>query len=212
MKHTLIVLLGLSSFASAATSVAVGNATIAPPNFSAVPIVDNAGAPIAFQWAAGTFAEATDFTASFETLASSFQRNGSAVNSNPGALGLFSNQVTDAATAIDGSDSFTGKPVYIVIADNTTFGSATDYLVILANQNWAAEIEGTGGSVSFSLEDQGSYSVVRGQSASVAADGYGAPFTAFNGGEALTFGVVPEPSAVLLGGLALLGGLVRRRR
>lgn len=37
------------------------------------------------------------------------------------------------------------------------------------------------------------------------------PIRAANG-EALSFGVIPEPSTVLLGGLALFGGLVRRKR
>jgi hypothetical protein len=185
-----------------------------PSTFTGVPVVDNTGSPIGFQWKVGYFPNGTDFTQDAASLISAFVPNGSAVASNPGILGTFSTGVTDAATSIDGSDDFTSGNgggaynVFYVIADNANFNAATDYIVLDSQSAWPVEVDGVGATFNLNLLTD-SYALLRGSDTTVAADGYGVPFTSFNGGPALTFGIIPEPSSALLLGLGGLGLLIR---
>src|SRR5690606_23561081 len=119
----------------------------------------------------------------------------------PGVIGaLGGTNVQDAVLPTTNTGIFVGNPIMVLIGNASTLGASTDFIVVQSDVNWAAEIEGVGGSSSAFLYDG---DVLRGISTTVS--GGAGPTAQFNGTAGVTFGVVPEPSAALLGAIGALG-------
>lgn len=206
--------------AQAATSVSGAN--LAPDGlggFNAVPIVDNAGNPVPFVYAAGTFGGATDFAGDSGSIFgafTNFSSTGAQGAENPSLDGLFGPSYSIQSANLQG----VGSPVFILIGNGGTLATSSDYIVLNLGFNLAAEVVGAG-SISFNLNADsstdhtganGAVSLLRGFGVTVSDGSYNAPFTSVNGQEGITFGVIPEPSTSLLAGLAGLALVVRRRR
>lgn len=193
------------SMSNAATQVTGTNFTIGT---DFVAITDVTGAVTGtFSVAVGTLSTTTFTDAA--SVASAFTQNGAQIGALAPLPGFF-NGANNSATDV----GFAGLAMYAVIGNAASFGSSTDYIVIDLDQVWPTEVPGAGAATSFNLINlnlgsldssdllYGTITTTSGAAGTVAAA---------NGTEGLTFGVVPEPSAVLLGGLGFLG-LLRRRR
>jgi hypothetical protein len=98
-----------------------------------------------------------------------------------------------------------GTPIFAVVGNG-----AGDFVIWDAGQTFAKEDALLGGAaVSFHVAET---TLLRGISVPGGNTGLGGPLAAFNGGDAITFGAIPEPSVSLLGALAGLGLMIRRKR
>ena len=206
MKKSVIAALVLAS----ATSSSMGAVITTIANFTGttgIAITDMAGVVTpSYSVAVGTFTS-TAFSDA-DSVRTMFVQNGSAVNSALPFAGFFNTQISDAATSTDGSDSFVGNPIYIVVGNNTSFAASTDFIVYQTGVNWPQEAPAVG-ATALAKTDSASSTLLYGTE-TVTSGATGA-FAANNGTPGVTFGVVPEPSVALLGMLGALG-LIRRRR
>ncbi|MCH7229035.1 hypothetical protein [Haloferula sp. A504] len=200
----------LSGVASAAVLVPTSNFTgspVANPAVGSPLLTDATGTTgLTTRVFAGSFLSGTpDFLVTSDAdIISAFTANGAGAAFT--APGLINTDGFGAGTSTDGSDSFTGNLVYLLVGNAATLGASTEVMVFSTGQSWAVEVEGVGGALSpITLS---SANLERGI---VVSPNLAAPFAGFNGNEGLTFGVVPEPSIALLGALGILG-LLRRRR
>lgn len=224
MRQTAIAvfaLFGAVAASQAATSVAGANFTGNPVvGFTGTPITDNTGSPVFFSYQAGTFGTLPEFGApsldlsgwqSFSSSATGFGTG------NAGVPGLFASPYTIADADLQNLNSL----AFVVIGNNTDFAASTEYIVLSLGISAVDQIAGAG-SLGFSLVDNtssnhagdtGTVTVLRGYNTTV--QGYTttpADFTSLNGQDGITFGLIPEPSVGLLGGLAGLLLVVRRKR
>lgn len=102
---------------------------------------------------------------------------------------------------------FIGNPIFAVITDGS------DFAVIDLGQDFLFEDAtfNTGIDINPVIVNLGQDNIVRGIFDPVGRSEEDLPF-ANDGTATLSLGVIPEPSSALLAGLALVGGLVRRRR
>ena len=169
---------------------------------SGLAIVDNAGFPIAVDVFVGTFGAGADFNT--VTLDDFNQLGGSLPQFQPG---LFNGAFPDAIIDATNSSIFVGSPAQVVATGD--FGSGPDFVVFDIGQVFQEpdpNIPATSdlGSTFFTEGGQ----ILRGEETELQGE-------LFNPAFVFTTAVtapIPEPSAALLAGLALVGGLVRRRR
>lgn len=190
--------LTLSSAAHASVSVIPSNVNLP----ASMLVTDALGNPLAgngFSYAVGTFAhDSHDFAnmSSLELL-SAFMQNGSdqtGVTAVPGAIAAFAGPIVeDAATSIDSSDAFSGRPVYAIIGDASTLATSTKFILFRAAVNWPAEIQGVGAAASFTLMDA---TLLRGSLTTVQNAGPPAIAAEFNGDTGVTF-VFSPPEIVV---------------
>lgn len=210
MKRTLFTALLLG----AATQFGTAAVTVLPYNLSLSPataqiVTDGTGKALDVGvWAVGLFPASTDFMqADVHALLTTFDQNGSArpFAAQDGVIGALGNAgVTDAATSLDGSDPFTGTPIFVVIGNAASLAEASE-VIILQGPAWPQEAELVGANISFPTWTS---TIVRGME-SPPVSGLTGPAAQFNGTIGMTF--IPEPSAALLGLLGL-AGFIRRRR
>lgn len=166
-------------------------------------VTNSTGSLIGASWGVGTFAGGTDFNGSAGSVLSAFNQNGSS-----GVLvasGLLNGQISDAATSLNGSDPFSGNPIFVVIGDGNTIALSTRLIVFESSVLWPVELEALGGFAAVDLTD----ATLRRGLVTTPVDATG-PWAVFNGtSSGVTF--IPEPGTSVL---ALLGGflLLRRRR
>lgn len=193
----------------AATTVLMPNINLAVPAKSLL-ITGATGTVYAGgSWGVGVFNSGTDFSGIASSVFSAFNQNGSTVAfaATAGVISaLGAPGVTNAVCPITNTGIFVGNPIMVLVGNGATLAGSTDYIVVNSGVNWTAEVEGVGGSASAYLYNG---TVLRGQSTVV--NGATGAATQFNGKPGVTFGVIPEPSAALLGALGVLG-LLRRRR
>jgi len=162
----------------------------------------------------GWFPGGTDFNQSAATLLTTFDQNGSTAGfsaSVPGAIAAFGGPtIQDAATSTDGSDAFSGQPIYVVVGNAADLASSTDFIVFQSPDgvNWPVEVAGAGATASFALMDS---TLLRGIPTTTQNATPPALADQLNGDPGVTFGVIPEPGAMALGLIGFLG-LLRRRR
>lgn len=205
--NILLVALFSASYASGAVSLTGTNFDLV--NGQAILITDGAGNGVpstGYSWAAGNFSNTT-FTDAVSVI-TNFTINGAASLGNPSFPGAFGTTNNTGATSTDGSDSFSGTPIFIVVGNSAVFGDSTDYIVFQSNALWPVEAPAVGASITVDVSDPGSQ-ILYGFTTTV--QGATGPFAAFNGTDGVTFGAIPEPSVALLGAFGVLG-LLRRRR
>lgn len=126
--------------------------------------------------------------------------------SYPGVFGAFGGTGVTGTLPTTATGALVGNNIYAVVGN----AAGTDFIVWNSGLNFAAEDAVLGGAaVGFQTRNA---TLVRGIVDPNGNNGItGAALSARNGQAAVTFGVVPEPSAALLGAIGALG-LLRRRR
>jgi hypothetical protein len=210
MKKTLFLLaLAASPLVQGAVSVTGTNLVLGPTSVAdSMLITDNTGIPVSGSWAAGIF-DAPDFSGP-AGITSTFTQNGSdgAFSATPGVFGALGGvPITDAATSVDSSDNFAGKPVYIVVGNAASIAGSTDFVVFQTATNWPQEVQGVGAGFGVNIAKE---TLVYGIPTTV--QGATGITSALNGDGGVTFGLIPEPSTSLLAGLAGLALMIRRKR
>ena len=210
MKKTIFFLFSVTTFASASV-VTVSN--IADEMTSAV-LLDNTATPILsgdafihigfFGDVASEGADPTNFVSTFTTFTS-----GAISNSLAGG---FLEQNFDGPT-LNQTSPFVGEGVSVIVTDAADLASSTAFAAFSTGSTFAADVQSinnatpTAGLLTanavFGVTESGSFE-------REVPSPFGTQIQTFESGVALT--AVPEPSAALLAGLALVGGLVRRRR
>jgi len=208
MKKTITMLAFATGLASASI-VDVSN--VGNPDVS-VAILDNTGAPLA---AGGIFvtvgffdsAESASDPTNFATTFTPFLSQDFAIDASDG----FVTASFDGPT-IDNDSVFLGEFVGVIFSDNqdlslagqaASFITTADFRADGLNDQQTPTAILTVDSVQFGTVETGSF--IR-----TTTSIFGTQEVEFTNGVRLT--AVPEPSASLLAGLALVGGLVRRRR
>lgn len=195
MKNTIIVfaLVATCSFANAAQTINVSNVNGNVVNS----ILDNTGAPVGdgvFTFEYGVFEGGlTPESVDLSTLA--FTQVGAAPTQSFTTAGAFGAAGSPGAFRFDGFDgdvsSVDGSPISILAYDGGSRAEATQAYLFTTNVVFAETAPPT--ITSFTLDGTNGNLV-------------------FGAGPLQAAALVPEPSAALLAGLALVGGLVRRRR
>ena len=188
-------------------------ATIGNNNF-AVAFTDNAGVPLAAGSgvvAAGIFSDPSDIE--LVNLASDFtgltDPNNAAdstfsVNAPNGQDGVLSGSIDGGRQAAD--SAFVGANIFFVIGNGSTLADSTEFAVFDTGFQFAAD-DTTPAPSSFAFVPSADTLVIGEVGADVGLFGGAVQATNFQLATA-----IPEPSSALLAGLALVGGLVRRRR
>lgn len=159
-------------------------------------------------WGVGVFNPGTDFSGSAASILAAFNQAGNtaAFSSFAGVFGAAGGPVVTANLPTTATGPFVGNPMFVIVGNAATLTASTDFIVSNSGVNFAAEVEGVGGTTSALFKDG---TILRGITTTVS--GGAGPTASQNGQPGVTFGVIPEPSAALLGALGALG-LLRRRR
>ncbi len=181
-------MLAASSFAGATTIVFSGS----PANSNR--IVDNMGRAIA----AADGASVTAGSVSGDAFSSLVGTNGSSTGAigNPAVVlldGLWNGQTSNNSAE---ADAFNASPIAVqIVVSPDVFAVVTTSAVFPANGG------GVGDSLTVPIDS------ITGVVTSLSTPG-----TVFENNQLVLGAAIPEPSSALLAGLALVGGLVRRRR
>ncbi len=216
MKTTILATLAAFAsmhFASAATVITAANAAGTASGFLQQVITGVDGAPFQGTVLIGTFASPTGLgtTAgpiSLDTYGWSLFGSAafSSSASYPGVFGAFGGQGVTGNLPTTATGPLIGNDIYVVVGNQ----AGTDFIVWNSGQKFAVEDAVLGGAA-VSIQTRNA-TLVRGIIDPNGNNGVtGAALSARNGEAAVTFGVVPEPSSLLLGALGALG-LLRRRR
>ncbi len=209
MKIKLVLLAAFVPFAAnAATTITPSNGTTTG---TILQVIDNSGVPVAGgSVLIGTFADPSVIaTADAGDVLTGFTQFGTPQSFSPVAglfgfansFGVTADLPNEGAAAGD----LVGNNIFAVIQGDG------DFIIWDSGQQFAFESALDAGlPVSFNVTEQGT--LVRGVLVTGGNTGLPGALSPQNGGTAVTFGLVPEPSSALLAGLALFGGLVRRRR
>lgn len=203
MKYSIIALLAIAGVCSAATSITASNNEGA----NSVPVLDNLGSPLTgFTYSIGFIPEGGlaslgDFVVvgtGGQAATATFARG---IFGGFGGGGISVDLPVNPSTAEP-----IGRNIAVLIQDPS---NATQAIVFESSRIYAAEDATLGGaavSVPFS-----SSTLVLGRRVD-GANGLSGPLASAAGNGGVTFAAIPEPSATLLAGFALIGGLIRRRR
>jgi hypothetical protein len=201
------------SLFSGASAYTVSFLNIGAANSTAVPILDNTGAPIALgsgYVAAGTFSA---LPAGIEDVKANFSAFGDGTSDFSNGLGApgFFNKTRSASIPLGTATAPVGENVYIVIGDGSTLADSSDFVVFNPNLVFGTEnAVGAGGlDININSDAVTPESVLWGTIVTDVDTGLGVTFT-----EGLQIGVItiPEPSTSLLAALAGLAFAARRRR
>lgn len=221
MKHTLALLMSGLFGASVAQATIVNVSTLGPVDgVLDLPIVDNAGTPLpsgSGSIAIGSFAAVPSFNTAttYAELSAGFRQFGeqsSAISNSFGAAGFIESlrfQVDTASNA-----DIIGSSVVAIIGNAATLESSTLFAVLTGAATFTADSgpnEGQSGAVFLNDSTNALFGSLQATPTTITFPGEG-DFDFSNAIVLQALNVVPEPSAVLLGGLALLGGVIRRRR
>ena len=208
MKSKLIsfaaVLVMVTNSSMAATTI-----TVASLGASSLLVTNSSGTVYSGgSWGVGVFAPGTDFSGEPSTLLSAFNQAGNtaAFSAFPGVFGAAGGAVVTANLPTTVTGPFVGNPMFVIVGNAPTLAGSTDFIVTNSGVNFTQEVEGVGGNISALFKNG---TVLRGIGTTV--NGGSGPTAGQNGQPGITFGVIPEPSAALLGALGALG-LLRRRR
>lgn len=199
--------------ANGATTLAVSNGTT---NGAVWQIVDNAGVPVGSsgQVLIGTFSDTAGLaTAAAGEVLSRFTQAGiQPFNANAALAGTFgfagaSSGSVDLPNVGSPAGNLVGQPVFAVITDGS------DFAIVDLGRSFEFENAtfDTGIDINPNIVSLGESAIVRGVFNPSGRLESALP-TPNNGTATLQLGVIPEPSSLLLGGVALLGALLRRRR
>ena len=213
MKKTIIATLATVGLFSGASAYTVSFLNIAAADNTAVPVLDNNGAPIGLGSgfvAAGTFASvpgSIDEVRSFTP----FGDGTSVFQNSVGAAGFFDNS-RSAPIPQGTTDAPVGASVYLVMGDGADLASSTDFAVFDPGLVFGTENAVGAGALDIliSSDTLTADSLVYGTIVPNVDTGLGLVFD-----EAIQLGegaVIPEPSTSLLAALAGLALAARRRR
>jgi len=218
MKKTVIASLAAVGLFSGASAYTVSFLNVASADPTAVPVLDNTGAPIALGSgfvAAGTFASAP--TNKEEVLLFSAFGEGNSAFSNSIGVGGFFDGNRSAPIPAGTVDAPVGASVYLVIGDGADgdgadLASSTDFAVYDPGLVFGTENAVGAGALDIIIDSDSltADSLVYGTILTDVDTGLGLVFT-----EGIQLGegvVVPEPSTSLLAALAGLALAARRRR
>ena len=213
MKKTVIATLATVGLFSGASAYTVSFLNVASADSTAVPVVDNTGAPIALGSgfvAAGTFASvpgSIDEVRSFTP----FGDGNSAFANNIGVGGFFDGN-RSAPIPAGTTDAPVGASVYLVMGDGADLASSTDFAVFDPGLVFGTENAVGAGALDIIIDSDALTpdSLVYGTIITDVDTGIGVIFA-----EGIQLGegaVIPEPSTSLLAALAGLALAARRRR
>ncbi len=213
MKKTVIATLATVGLFSGASAYTVSFLNVASADNTAVPVVDNTGAPIALGSgfvAAGTFAAAP--TSKEEVLLFTAFGDGNSAFSNSIGVGGFFDGNRSAPIPAGTTDAPVGASVYLVIGDGADLASSTDFAVFDPGLVFGTENAVGAGALDIIIDSDAltADSLVYGTIATNVDLGIGVTFD-----EGIQLGegaVIPEPSTSLLAALAGLALAARRRR
>lgn len=205
---SLIALSALPS-AYAATTITAANYTLSTPQFAQQVVTDSVTkTPLVGTLLIGTFTTTTGLgTDSAITLGNfGWSLFGSTpFNTSANQKGLFGSTGVTGTLPESVSGPFVGNNIFAVIAN----AAGTDFIIWDSGVKFQTELAGVGGTgASFLTKD---VTLTRGLVVTGGNNLLAGAIAGQNGRDAVTFGVVPEPSAVLLGAIGAFG-LLRRRR
>jgi len=216
MKKTLLLVASFGLLVSQGFGYNTVTTNIAAADATAVPILDNTGAPIAVgagYVAVGTFSAAPNGTTAVADIRSTFTAFGAgatAFSNGVGAPGFF-DQKYGASIPQGNADAPVGEQAYVLIGDGATLAASLNFAILSTGGVFGTEDQFGNGELGqvFSAENIDS-SLIYGTPIADVDTGLGLVFT--NGVQLGEGGlVIPEPSTALLS-LVGLGFLARRRR
>lgn len=213
MKKTVIASLATVGLFSGASAYTVSFLNVNSADSTAVPILDNTGAPIALGSgfvSAGTFATvpgSIDEVRSFTPFG-----DGNTAFSNSIGVGGFFDGNRSAPIPAGTTDAPVNQSVYLVIGDGADLASSTDFAVFDPGLVFGTENAVGAGALDIIIDSDSltADSLVYGTIVNNVDTGIGVIFT-----EGIQIGqgvVIPEPSTSLLAALAGLALVARRRR
>lgn len=210
MKKTVIASLATVGLFSGASAYTVSFLNVNSADSTAVPILDNTGAPIALGSgfvSAGTFATvpgSIDEVRSFTPFG-----DGNTAFSNSIGVGGFFDGNRSAPIPAGTTDAPVNQSVYLVIGDGADLASSTDFAVFDPGLVFGTENAVGAGALDIIIDSDSltADSLVYGTIVNNVDTGIGVIFT-----EGIQIGAVPEPSTSLLAALAGLALVARRRR
>jgi hypothetical protein len=214
MKKTVIATLATVGLFSGASAYTVSFLNVASADNTAVPVVDNTGAPIALgsgYVAAGTFTAVPGSADDVRSLFAAFGDGNSAFSNSIGVGGFFDGN-RSAPIPAGTTDVPVGASVFLVIGDGSDLASSTDFAVFDPGLVFGTENAVGAGALDIIIDSDAltADSLVYGTFATNVDLGIGVTFD-----EGIQLGegaVIPEPSTSLLAALAGLALAARRRR
>lgn len=197
---------------SASSALAQTTVTVSTFNTAAdfLALTDNAGELILNgdgSFAVGTFASPSEIANSFAVgnLLTDFN---AVSNESPTTFGSPIDGIFNAAVSasIPAGSALIGQPIFVVVGDSATLADSSSFAVFATPETFEAEVNGIGSETVNLFGNIAAADVIVGSLEGPISVGP-ASSTA-----TVAFAAIPEPSSALLAGLALVGGLVRRRR
>jgi hypothetical protein len=214
MKKTVIASLTAIGLFSGASAYTVSFLNVAAADNTAVPVLDNTGAPIALgsgYVAAGTFTAVPGSVDDVRSLFTAFGDGNTAFSNSIGVGGFFDGN-RSAPIPAGTTDVPVGASVFLVIGDGSDLASSTDFAVYDPGLVFGTENAVGAGALDIIIDSDAltADSLVYGTIATNVDLGIGVTFD-----EGIQLGegaVIPEPSTSLLAALAGLALAARRRR
>ena len=214
MKKTVIATLATVGLFSGASAYTVSFLNVAAADNTAVPVLDNTGAPIALgsgYVAAGTFTAVPGSADDVRSLFAAFGDGNTAFSNSIGVGGFFDGN-RSAPIPAGTTDVPVGASVFLVIGDGSDLASSTDFAVYDPGLVFGTENAVGAGALDIIIDSDAltADSLVYGTIATNVDLGIGVTFD-----EGIQLGegaVIPEPSTGLLAALAGLALAARRRR
>jgi hypothetical protein len=214
MKKTVIASLTAIGLFSGASAYTVSFLNVAAADNTAVPVLDNTGAPIALgsgYVAAGTFTAVPGSVDDVRSLFTAFGDGNTAFSNSIGVGGFFDGN-RSAPIPAGTTDVPVGASVFLVIGDGSDLASSTDFAVYDPGLVFGTENAVGAGALDIIIDSDAltADSLVYGTLVQNVDTGIGVVFD--EGIQIGAGGVIPEPSTSLLAALAGLALAARRRR